>query len=327
MFTSNKNSNFSILHLNINSLKLHHSELDTLIKNCNIKFDVIGISETGLNKLNDNENTDLDGYHKPDDTLSTHSKGGTRIYVSEELNHIPRKDLQISKKGLIESTCVEILNKNKPNIIAICIYRHPDMNLCDFNILYEELLAKTRLENKNVFIVGDFNIDLLKTSSHVESDNFLTNNLSSCFRPLITRPTRITPHSKTLIDNIFTNNLEENITSGNLICSISDHLPQFAIIEEIKTEPTTTKQKRISFKNYKKFDLRKFTSDLNKIDWDLVHAGENSDNKFQTFIRTINELVDSNTPTETHKIYLKKSHKPWITQGVLKSIATRKDLQ
>ena len=157
----NKATNFSTLHLNIYSLKLHHSELDTLLKNCNIKFDVIGISETGLNELNNNENTNLDGYHDPEDTFSTRSKGGTRLYVSEDLNHIPRKDLQIYKKGLLESTCIEILNKNKQNIIVACIYRHPDMNLSEFNILYDELLSKIRFENKNIFLLGDFNIDLL----------------------------------------------------------------------------------------------------------------------------------------------------------------------
>ena len=275
----NKATNFSTLHLNINSLKLHHSELDTLLKNCNIKFDVIGISETGLNELNNNENTNLDGYHDPEDTFSTRSKGGTRLYVSEDLNHIPRKDLQIYKKGLLESTCIEILNKNKQNIIVACIYRHPDMNLSEFNILYDEL-----------FLLGDFNIDLLKTENHIESDTFLNNNLSSCMRPLITRPTRITAHSKTLIDNIFTNNLEDDIISGNLICSISDHLPQYAIINDAMTPNITNKQKRKTFKNYNKFNLQNFLAEFRNLDWDHLHTNENTNEKMATFIKTINNL-------------------------------------
>ena len=322
---TNKNSNLSLLHLNINSLKLHHSEFDVLLKNCNIKFDVIGITETGLNELNNNENTSLDGYHEPEDTLATRSKGGTRLYVSEDLNHIPRKDLQISKKNLLESTCIEILNKNHTNTIVSCIYRHPDMNLAEFNILYDELLSKLRTENKNIFILGDFNIDLLKTSNHTESDTFLNNNLSSCIRPLITRPTRITAHSKTLIDNIFTNNIEDEIMSGNIICTISDHLPQYAVVKLV-TEKNHPKQKKQTFKNYKKFNLPNFCENLNKINWDQLHANENSNKKFDTFIKTINNLIESNTPTETKKLLFKKSHKPWITQGVLISIETKKKL-
>ena len=49
--------------------------------------------------------------------------------------------------------------------------------------------------------------------------------------PLIDKPTRITDFSATLIDNIFTNELHHNITSGILFNDISDHLPIFAHCE------------------------------------------------------------------------------------------------
>ena len=44
------------------------------------------------------------------------------------------------------------------------------------------------------------------------------------FFPLITRPTRITSNTATLIDNIFTNNLNNLSVSGLMFCDISDHL-------------------------------------------------------------------------------------------------------
>ena len=52
---------------------------------------------------------------------------------------------------------------------------------------------------------------------------------SASLTPQITVPTRLTVRSKTLIDNIFTNSVEENTISGNLRCCISDHLAQFLI--------------------------------------------------------------------------------------------------
>ena len=45
--------------------------------------------------------------------------------------------------------------------------------------------------------------------------------------PLINRPSRITTHSCTLIDNIFTNQINYSIRSGLLINDITDHLPIF----------------------------------------------------------------------------------------------------
>src|SRR6218665_3450330 len=45
------------------------------------------------------------------------------------------------------------------------------------------------------------------------------------FVPTILRPTRITEFSATLIDNIFTNSLCQDLDSCILIEDISDHLP------------------------------------------------------------------------------------------------------
>ena len=47
------------------------------------------------------------------------------------------------------------------------------------------------------------------------------------------QPTRITSHSNTLIDNIFSIVIEPDIISGNLTATISDHMHQFAIIPNI----------------------------------------------------------------------------------------------
>ena len=48
--------------------------------------------------------------------------------------------------------------------------------------------------------------------------------------PLITRPTRVTAYSATLIDNIFTNCFLHNILSGNILNDFTDHFPIFAFL-------------------------------------------------------------------------------------------------
>ena len=52
-------------------------------------------------------------------------------------------------------------------------------------------------------------------------------------KTLILQPTRITSHSNTLIDNTFSNINAPDIMSGNLTSTISDHLPQYAIIPNV----------------------------------------------------------------------------------------------
>ena len=51
--------------------------------------------------------------------------------------------------------------------------------------------------------------------------------VSKCLLPYILHPTRVTDHSATVIDNIFSNNFEYETVSGNIITQIADHFPQF----------------------------------------------------------------------------------------------------
>ena len=73
-------------------------------------------------------------------------------------------------------------------------------------------------------------MSLLNYNEHNQTNESLDSLTSNSFIPLILQPTRITSHSNTLIDNIFSNVIDPDIISGNLTATISDHLPQFAII-------------------------------------------------------------------------------------------------
>ena len=155
---------------------------------------------------------------------------GTLLYIA---NHLSFKcnDLNIYEKNELESTFIDTVNPKKSNIILGVIYRHPPMDLTDFNCNYfNKLLENISKEQKSIFILGDFNVNLLNYNEHNQTNEFLDSLAANSFIPLILQPTRITSHSNTLIDNIFSNVIDPDIISGNLTATISDHLPQFAII-------------------------------------------------------------------------------------------------
>ena len=77
--------------------------------------------------------------------------------------------------------------------------------------------------------MGDFNIDLLKYDTNADSTAFLDSMYANFFLPYITAPTRVTTHSKALIDNIFSSNIEDGLISGNIISTISGHFAQFLL--------------------------------------------------------------------------------------------------
>ena len=157
--------------------------------------------------------------------------GGTLLYIANHLSYKCRNDLNIYKKNELESTFIEIVNPKKSNIIVGVVYRHPSMDLTNFNCNYlNKLLENISIEQKSIFLLGDFNVNLLNYNEHNQTNEFLDSLTSNLFIPLILQPTRITSHSNTRIDNIFSNVIDPDIISGNLTVTISDHLPQFAII-------------------------------------------------------------------------------------------------
>ena len=66
------------------------------------------------------------------------------------------------------------------------------------------LLEKLAKEQKTVFPLGDFNVNLLlKYEQHKATNEFLGSLSPNMFLNYIIQPTRITSHSKCIIENIF----------------------------------------------------------------------------------------------------------------------------
>ena len=150
----------------------------------------------------------------------------------------------------------------------------------------------------------------------------------SLFIPLILQPTRITSHSNTLIENIFSNVIDPDIISGNLTATISDHLPQFSIIPNIFGNIPDNKS-NIYERVWSKFDRKNFMLDYFSVEWeDLLKTDElNANKSTKKFLDKINMLLDNYAPLKRVKKYkLKFKSKPWITLGLQKSISVKNKL-
>ena len=152
--------------------------------------------------------------------------GGVAIYLRRHLTYKPRTDLDVFEESVFESIFVEVNDKGGSYIVGV-IYRPPDSNMTLFFQHLETVVDKVK--NKRCYLMGDFNLDLIKSEHHSATGKFLSDMNSVGFHPLISLPSRITPSSATLIDNIFTNDFCRPISSGMVFSAISDHLPAFAI--------------------------------------------------------------------------------------------------
>ena len=112
------------------------------------------------------------------------------------------------------------------------------MDVLEFNNHLNQMLEKVSKEQEEIFLLGDFKINLFNYNVHQPTNDFLDSLACNSIIPYILQPTRLTSHLKTLIDNIFSNILFNEIISGNLTATISDHLPQILFAPNILSNPS-----------------------------------------------------------------------------------------
>ena len=82
----------------------------------------------------------LTGYRTPIHTFTEASKGGVCLYISVDIDFKPKNENKNYESKMIESLFIKIIHKNESNAIVGVLYRHPSMDMDDFNEAKLELL-------------------------------------------------------------------------------------------------------------------------------------------------------------------------------------------
>ena len=265
-------------------------------------------------------NTKLPGYHYVSQPTYSNA-GGVGFYIKEDLEFTLRDDLTISKNEF-EALWIEIQSDSQHNMICGILYRHPGGNVEVFQEYLNSAIEKIHRENKYCMIMGVFNLDLLKFESHPATDDFMNILGTSFFHPHILQPTRITDHSATLIDNIFLNSLEHFTISGNIIYDLTDHLPNFLIINKFSTLSTNVK---IYKRDFSKLNESAMINEVQSVDWNelLSLNTSNPSALFDLFYGTLSSIVDKHIPIkQLSKRELNFQSKPCYISSSTKEINT-----
>ena len=165
-------------------------------------------------------------------------------------------------------------------------------------------------------------LNYLTHASHIIYHYFET-LCSFNFLPKITRPTRITPRSSTLIDNIFSTYSSNfsDIISGILTHRFSDHQPYFIFIKTRRHPPSHTPH-TITIRKSSTQSLINFKNDISQ-QLDGIDSSPDSDpnlnyNRMNEILTTAYNEHYLLVTTEPNKYKHKKS--PRIKDGLLISI-------
>ena len=146
-------------------------------------------------------------------------------------------------------------------------------------------------------------------------------NVSNMLFPLIMRPTRITSNTATLIDNIFTNNLNHVMFNGLLFTDISDHLPVFSISRDQYNDPDITTP--IVYREKSESNVLKFQNELRNINWPNLKGYNNPSYAYASFLNEYRAVYNSCFPLRKQTIKRGILNKPWLSKGLLESISKK----
>ena len=293
---NNVSKNLSIIHLNCRSLVANFDTVCSFLQTLNCKFDIIALSETWFNENTCTEIFSLNGYNLYTCNRKNKRGGGVLLFVSNKYSCVNIvENMTLAIDNCLEIITVELeLYKTKKVSIG-CLYRAPNTDIENFNLeLYKYLKL---VANKTFYICGDYNLDLLKVENNVDTDTFVNNLFSFGFYPIINKPSRITSHSATLIDNIFSNDIKRSINSGLIITDISDHLPIFCI-SKLKTNEDESTDKFIIKKPVVNSEtINTLNKELASVNWnDKVINIKNVNLAYDNFLNIFKNKFSASCP-------------------------------
>ena len=317
MTSQKTDSDLVVLQLNIRGLINKQTDLHKLLSNGSTnKVDVVLLCETWLRKET-NKLINIPNYQFVGKERQGKKGGGVGILISNDLKYRHRDDLD-STNDDFEHITIELKGDKKQALIMSC-YRAPNTNVNQFLESYQRLTDKCMTEHRNNYsIIGlDHNLDLLKSNEHRATQSFIENNLNNRLLPCISKPTRLTHTSATLIDNIFcSEELYRNCKSYILVEDLSDHLPCISVYLDFF--PTKQTEQILYKRNLTEKNIAEIVTDLDSVNWDVILHQNTSEQQFNKLHETLVSALDKHAPIRPKKTKKAKLCEPWLTKGLLK---------
>ena len=316
-----RTSELKILSLNIRSINDKIVSIRDDIDHY-AKFDVLCFNETccSIDRLPfGGKELELEPFYPPvvqSPARQSNRGGGLIIYVNRKL--CSENDYKILatlsenndfERG--EFLFLEIARTRDKNIIIGNMYRSPSSNPELFlDVLQQKLELLKRHKNKIIVLASDSNIDLLKYDQYGLTNTLVNSLAEHGFVPVISRPTRITSHSATLIDHIFVNNIGAVTKTGIATIDLSDHLAPFVNIL-IDKEKSNIYEETRNWRQINDENLESFKKEILDTDWSFVTNIDSADEKYNIFELKYRKIYDKCFPKKS-KTNRRKNDKPWI---------------
>ena len=306
---------FTIDHINIQGLNNKIDQVKLMLSSDQNKIQIFGLSETKLQNFHPDAMYEIEGYQKPfRRDRKENQGGGILIYVENGVACKRRPDLENEQ---LECIWLEVKPKKSKPFLVGHIYRPPNLGIT-WNEVFEDCIENVLKEEKELYLLGDINRDLLNTQIKRSWSEYME---PFGLNQLVSEATRVTSTSKTLIDHVYSN-CSENVTSIHVPkIGLSDHFPIF-FTRKMHVQPSKGKHYTISYRSFKNFDESKFFNDLQDVPWDIIRIFDDTNDILSAWSDLFLEVVDANVPIKQHRVK-RKNQPQWITPDLMDAMKTR----
>jgi exonuclease III len=286
------------VYLNIQSLRKKLDQLESLVQSYKCQVHIVVVTEIWLNK-DRNKFYNIPGY-KAFFSNRQDAYGGAAIFVCNAMSS------SIIYEEEYQSSSFLVVKLLKQNIHIVACYKSHSIKIANFLNIFEYILTNHRRS----VILGDFNIDLLKTSAndvgkylnccHLNS-YLILNKICANF------DTRITDSTRTVIDHALTDLTNLKYSLHILNTALSDHQLLFLSVNTtpILEQPNLVK----TVLNYDSLSTDPFWNRAANL------------STFDELVHNMNTLIVEHT--ETIPIKNKQNNKPWFTDEISQAIKLR----
>jgi len=317
----NKNSDLSLICLNIRSLASNYDEISTLLRSLTIQFDLICFTESWLTDDNCDlyQFTNYNSFH----SLRPNNRRGGGISVFVHNKFSVQKQLNVSVSQPDIETLFLNVSYNSKCFNVITVYRPPNSISSHFIDNLQDLLFQSNNNSSNELIIcGDFNVNLLNIENNQDAQYLITTLQSTSYIPVISKPTRITDNSATLIDNIFLN-CPINFVSGVLTCDISDHFPIFIIRKNFSSPIVNSSPQVKQYRVINEVSLNNLYNSLASYNWQHIINEENVNDQVNALHNVILNEYNEHCPIKKKTVSPKSATHPWITPDIISNMKKR----
>lgn len=306
----------NICHGNAQSLMARNmSKLDEIrLVLLGSKIEVACFTESWLTSKNSDRSIGISGYSVMRNDRTYRRGGGIVVYYRENLTCSKVFGTVLTDASVDKTECMALeFRVNSQKILLLVVYNPPDNDCSSF---LSEKLSDYAIRYESIFLVGDFNTDMLRPGS--KRTQFEAMLFSHSLTLVSEEPTFFYDGGCSQLDLLLTSSSESVLRFGQVsFPGLSHHDLIFASLDYDIAAPLN----RYTYRDYTNFDSHALENTILSIPWNRFYEYESPNDAMEFFNAHIKEAHDICIPLRVGSI--RTRHNPWFSDSIRRSLLER----